>query len=419
MIVVFTVVNEYILYLFYNSKMSFGGLAGLRLSSRTIRRAINRCPAGLGLQHRAVSTITTNARPIRLARVTSCHASSSTFHPTIGLRRAFHPSPASFARARRLPLTKNQRRIRRLRNLLVLLTFLSVLYYTYSPFRHTIIASVRCARLMKAVALDVLDYKRTFSKEEAMGALATLNDEQREIRSQARRDCHTRSAQRMLEALKKNSGIYVKLGQHVAAVQLLPKEWTGTMAPLQDQCFPSDVNDVDDMLLEDMAMDINQLFRDFNPNPIGVASLAQVHRAFDRRTNRPVAVKIQHPDLQEFARVDMLTVNFAISAVKYFFPDFEFSWLGEEMNEMLPLEMDFRHEAYNAQKTKEEFAHLEGKTSLYVPEVLWADRRCMVMEYIEGARVDDLVYLKDNGIDRNQVSQELSRIFSQMVYLNG
>jgi len=316
-------------------------------------------------------------------------------------------------------MTKTQRRIRRLRNLLVLLTFLSVLYYTYSPFRHTIIASVRCARLMKAVALDVLDYKRVFGREEAMGPLATLNDEQREIRSQARRDCHSRSAQRMLEALKKNSGIYVKLGQHVAAVQLLPKEWTSTMAPLQDQCFPSDVSDVNDMLLKDMAMDIDQLFRDFAPNPIGVASLAQVHRAFDRRTNRPVAVKIQHPDLQEFARVDMMTVNFAISAVKYFFPDFEFSWLGEEMNEMLPLEMDFRHEAFNAQRTKEEFAHLEGKTSLYVPEVLWADRRCMVMEYIEGARVDDLVYLKDNGIDRNQVSQELSRIFSQMVYLNG
>jgi aarF domain-containing kinase len=43
----------------------------------------------------------------------------------------------------------------------------------------------------------------------------------------------------------------------------------------------------------------------------------------------------------------------------------------------------------------------------------------MVMEYIKGARIDDLKYLADHNIDRNQVSQELSRIFSQMVYLNG
>lgn len=38
---------------------------------------------------------------------------------------------------------------------------------------------------------------------------------------------------------------------------------------------------------------------------------------------------------------------------------------------------------------------------------------------IEGAKVDDLVYLKEHKIDRNKVSQELSRIFSQMVYING
>lgn len=267
--------------------------------------------------------------------------------------------------------------------------------------------------------LDVLDYKQVFRREELMGALNTLTDEQREVRSQARRDCHRRSAERMLKALKKNSGIYVKLGQHVAAVQVLPKEWTSTMAPLQDQCFPSDMEEIDLMLRQDMGMGIDNLFRNFAPDPIGVASLAQVHRAIDNKTDRPVAVKVQHPDLQEFAHVDMMTVNFAINVVKYIFPDFEFSWLGEEMNEMLPLEMDFRHEATNANRTKEEFKHLEGKTSVYIPEVLWSDRRCLVMEYIEGARVDDLVYLKDNGIDRNQVSQELSRIFSQMVYLNG
>jgi aarF domain-containing kinase len=399
--------------------MSLGVAPGLRLSSRALSKAVKRYATANVALTRLASTASTSKQVPRILSLASRIPRPQTTGQSSLSQRLFHPSPASLARQRRPTYTKNERRIRRLRNLLVVLTLLSILYYTYSPFRHTIIASVRCARLMKAVALDVWDYKQTFRREEAMGELHTLNDEQREIRSQARRDCHRRSAQRMLEALKKNSGIYVKLGQHVAAVQLLPKEWTGTMAPLQDQCFPSDVDDVNAMLLQDMGMDIGQLFRDFAPMPIGVASLAQVHRAFDRRTNRPVAVKIQHPDLQEFARVDMLTVNFAISAVKYFFPDFEFSWLGEEMNEMLPLEMDFRHEAYNANRTKEEFAHLEGKTSLYVPEVLWADRRCMVMEYIEGARVDDLVYLKDNGIDRNQVSQELSRIFSQMVYING
>ncbi|WVF69595.1 hypothetical protein IAT40_004373 [Kwoniella sp. CBS 6097] len=329
------------------------------------------------------------------------------------------PSPStSRIKSRR---TRSERRLRRIRNTLVLLAILSILYYTYSPFRHTVVAGVRCARLMRAVILDVWDYKSTFAAEAKLGdgQGGGLTDEEKQIRRQARKNCHKRSAQRMLEALKKNSGIYVKLGQHVAAVQVLPKEWTSTMTPLQDQCFPTPTEEINDMLKSDLGLSINDLFEDFEDRPIGVASLAQVHRATDKRTGRRVAVKVQHADLQEFALIDMKTVNFAIHFVKYIFPDFEFSWLGEEMNIMLPLEMDFRHEASNSRKCQQEFKHLKGKTSLYLPEILWAEKRCMVMEYIQGARVDDLVYLKNNGIDRNQVSQELSRIFSQMVYLNG
>lgn len=41
---------------------------------------------------------------------------------------------------------------------------------------------------------------------------------------------------------------------------------------------------------------------------------------------------------------------------------------------------DFAHEAWNSDKVREDFAHLKGKTALYVPEVLWAERRCLVME---------------------------------------
>lgn len=320
----------------------------------------------------------------------------------------------------RVPPPQRSVRLVRLAKLLAVLVALTALYNFYPPFRHSTLAVVRCSRLMVAVLQDVWDYKRTFARE------AKLCDKDgnplegnKEIIRQARKDCHTRSAERILHALKKNSGIYVKIGQHVAAVQVLPKEWTSTLTPLQDQCTPTPVEDIDAMLKTDLGLGIDDLFTDFEPNPIGVASLAQVHRAVDKRTGQPVAVKVQHADLQEFAQVDLATVNFAISFVKMVFPEFEFGWLGEEMNEMLPQETNFRHEAANSLHCRRNFEPLKGKTSLYLPEVLWAERRCLVMEFIKGARVDDLAYLKEHNIDRNQVSQELSRIFSKMVYLDG
>ena len=103
--------------------------------------------------------------------------------------------------------------------------------------------------------------------------------------------------------------------------------------------------------------------------------------------------------------------------MKHWFPEFEFTWLGEEMRENLPKEMDFVHEARNAERAVESFKGVY--TSMYIPKVLFSSKRVLVMEYIQGGRVDDLEYLDHHSIDRNKVAIELSSIFSRMVHLNG
>lgn len=108
---------------------------------------------------------------------------------------------------------------------------------------------------------------------------------------------------------------------------------------------------------------------------------------------------------------------YATGWIKRWFPEFEFSWLGEEMRENLPKEMNFVNEAWNAERTIQEFENI--KTSLYIPKVIKASNRILIMEYIDGARVDNLEYLAEHNIDRNAVALEVQRIFCQMVHLNG
>lgn len=52
------------------------------------------------------------------------------------------------------------------------------------------------------------------------------------------------------------------------------------------------------------------------------------------------------------------------------------------MRTNLPKEMDFIHEANNARRAQEDFRDV--KTSLYIPEVLVASKRVLVMEFIQG-----------------------------------
>ncbi|KAE8245300.1 hypothetical protein A4X13_0g5993 [Tilletia indica] len=283
--------------------------------------------------------------------------------------------------------------------------------------RDALIALQRTAVITSAVVLCMLDYRRTMNRK-----YESQQDELEQLRQ-----CHLRSAHRILRALQQNGGLFIKLGQHISSIILLPPEWTRTLTPLQDQNKPTPLEDFEPTFIKETGMTFTEAFEFIDPKPVGVASLAQVHRAIERR--RPgepevegepmeLAIKMLHPKVEKFSAIDMKTVNVLVGVVKRLFPEFEFTWLAEEMNTNLPLELDFQHEASNALRAKADFAQYQV-TSCYVPAVRWAHKRNMAIEFIHGRRPDDLDFLAQHNIDRNRVSQELSRIFAQMVYIHG
>jgi aarF domain-containing kinase len=73
---------------------------------------------------------------------------------------------------------------------------------------------------------------------------------------------------------------------------MLPVEWTSTMRPLQDRCDSTPLDDIRDMFISDLGQRLDDMFEEFDPTPLGTASLAQVHRAKLNGSGRLVAVKV-------------------------------------------------------------------------------------------------------------------------------
>ena len=241
--------------------------------------------------------------------------------------------------------------------------------------------------------------------------------------------------------MEKNGSVFIKLGQHLSSlIYLLPPEWTSTFVPLQDHCPVSSFESIQALFQKDTGKPIEALFSDFDVEPIGAASLAQVHRAILRATGQNVAVKVQHPALEEWVPLDLALIRFTFSALKRFFPEYDLEWLAEEMEMSLPQELDFVQEGLNATRAREFFSHVNEPT-LIIPEgesidslptkhvlgveeahdgkyssVIWSQKRILVMEYLTGHRPDDLAYLDGNKIDRDEVSAALSRIFNEMIF---
>ena len=219
--------------------------------------------------------------------------------------------------------------------------------------------------------------------------------------------------------MEENGSIYIKLGQHLSSMgYLLPTEWTETFIPLQDRCPVSDYDSVREMFLRDTGKSISDYFDTFSETPIGSASLAQVHVATLKESGEKVAVKVQHPELDQWAPLDMALTRFTFSSLRYWFPEWDMEWLSREMSESLPKELDFQIEASNARRTKEHFSNIHD-APLLVPTIKFGLRRILVMEYLVGHRPDDLNYLDSNGIDRDEVSAALARIFNEMIFGEG
>ena len=216
--------------------------------------------------------------------------------------------------------------------------------------------------------------------------------------------------------MEKNGSIFIKLGQHLSSMgYLLPEEWVTTFIPLQDHCPISSFESIEAMVLKDTGSPISEHFETFEKTPIGAASLAQVHIATLKETGEKVAVKVQHPTLDTWAPLDMALTAFTFSALKRFFPDYDLEWLSDEMEASLPQELDFALEGENAMITKKHFAKIRG-SPLIIPNVIWGQRRLLVMEYLSGHRLDDLEYLDSNSIDRDEVSAALARVFNEMIF---
>jgi len=121
------------------------------------------------------------------------------------------------------------------------------------------------------------------------------------------------------------------------------------------------------MVEKDTGKPFETFFVNFAETPVGSASLAQVHLATDVRTGQRVAVKVQHPELDDFTPIDLKLSAFTFKAIKRFFPEYDMTWLSDEMDFSLPQELDFVNEAKNARYARAYFQNIPH-TPLIVPE---------------------------------------------------
>ena len=248
---------------------------------------------------------------------------------------------------------------------------------------------------------------------------------------------HQRSAERLLEVCLAHGGMYTKLGQFVASMRhALPPQYPEVLAACQDKAPAVGLDAVRGVVERELGRALGEVFSEFEPEPIGAASLAQVHRAVSAATGERVAVKVQYPALAAQVEADLRTMRVLAWVVGAAFEGHDYEWLLPEFEGSITAELDFRVEAQNAARTAANFAdepkvglpHPEPQTpgldgraldpQVYVPRThaSLSTRRLLTMEFIDGAKLSEPGALAARGLDAAALAPLVSSTFSRMIF---
>jgi predicted unusual protein kinase regulating ubiquinone biosynthesis (AarF/ABC1/UbiB family) len=202
---------------------------------------------------------------------------------------------------------------------------------------------------------------------------------------------HRRRAERLTRTLADLGPTYIKLAQVFSArADILPEPYLSAIGTLTDQVPPLPPGVAEQVVSEELGRPAREIFERFDPDPLAAASLGQVHRA--RYHGRDVVVKVLRPRVDQIVRQDLDIAFRLLFVLTLLFPNHHtraIAAIVSEFAKRIWAELDFRDEARNAETLRRNFA---GDARVVVPEVIGelTRRRVLVLEYVEGTRIDRL-----------------------------
>ena len=219
-------------------------------------------------------------------------------------------------------------------------------------------------------------------------------------------------------AMEEMGTTFVKVGQILSTrTDLLPAEFTYELSKLQNSLQPFAIDVVHQAIQDELGKPVRSIFANFDPKPIGVASIGQAHAAA-LLDGSEVVVKVRKPGIIEQVAEDIeILRQLAAYAAEHWQSLRQYDIVGivEEIAETLIAEMDYQRESRNA----EYFANFfNGDTLVHIPKIFheYTTSRVITLQRMRGIRISDLESLKKAGIDRHDLAKRSVNIWLKMFF---
>lgn len=214
---------------------------------------------------------------------------------------------------------------------------------------------------------------------------------------------------------------FIKIGQSMGTrADLLPLPFVKELGTLVDSVppFPNEIAFA--RIEKELGRKINEVYAEFELEPVAAASLGQVYRA-KLHTGQEVAVKVQRPNLDAVIKGDIEILK---KVAKYAerFPQLnenaDWSGMLREFDETIHEEMDYAAEGRNAERFRDSF---KNWPNIHVPTIYWnaTSSKVLTMDFIHGTKVVDLEALAARDVSAAKVNRLLIKTYLKQLLEDG
>ena len=209
-------------------------------------------------------------------------------------------------------------------------------------------------------------------------------------------------------------GLLIKIGQFISIrSDLLPNAFIQELQDLTDKVPSSEWSEIQSILNEEWESGLSKRVVAIEKEAIASASIGEVYKGA-LQDGTIIAIKVQRPNIQSIVHIDFRILSILVWFADRFAPIpkgfINLKVLFQELKQVIERELDFTKEKDTLLYFKERFKDSE---MVKIPDVHQelCTPKVLVMEWVEGKRLNDLAAIENLEISREDLARRLMKLF--------
>lgn len=217
--------------------------------------------------------------------------------------------------------------------------------------------------------------------------------------------------------------LYIKIGQVISTrPDIFYSEWIDELSTLQDDAPPVPFEEIKRVIEEEFGKPISELFMSLDEEPLGTASIAQVHKgkALNNGEVVEVAVKIQKPGVEQKILTDLEVIRSVVQHIGFVLPRLtkgtDIDGTLKELENTFSRELDYTQEFSAIRKLRQNFSDPKERVVIPAEWARLSSRRVLTMKYVSSTKLNQF---KGSAATAEKIIRIIVRSFLKQFFIDG